>query len=212
LPYQEWNSDNIEMARDIRNRRGDNPGIPKINTNFNISAPALSIPRRGGLDLNLSLNYNSRLWTKLGENITYDIDKDAVAPGWSADFGKVLNLVQGGIVQIEPNGTKRFFAGNVQTTASQYIFEGQSTDGSFIKARTVTNASFAGGQVLYHGSTTHLKCPDGTTISYYGYPKIFPTPSSEVPIPMAPYKIAERNGNSISIIYHTSVNCKHPIK
>ena len=206
IPYQQWESETIEYAEEPENGRGETPGKPKVNNNFNISAPVLAVSGRAGLDLNLNLTYNSRVWTKMGQNISFDIDKDLPAPGWSIGFGKILNFVDGGIVQFDGDGSKRFFNGSIKTESNKKIFEGQSTDGSFIKTQTVTTGGVVSGQVCYSNATTLLKHPDGTTITYAAYDIPYPgcgVPSG-TPITMVPYRITDKHGNYISIVYHAS--------
>jgi RHS repeat-associated protein len=207
LPDKEWTQDNIERAREPRNRRGDTPGVPKENSNFNILAPVLAVAGRAGLDLNLNLTYNSRVWTKLGQDVSFDIDKDLPAPGWSIGFGKILNVAEKGIVQVDANGSKRFFSGIIKNDSYQKIFEGQSNDGSYIKAKTVTGGRVVSGQTCYTGSNTILKHPDGTSVEYDSNWDIGWNPSGNcispgTTITLTPTTITDKHGNYISIVYH----------
>lgn len=201
--FDEWNRDNISFARNPRNERGNSPGKPKENSNFNITAPVLSIPGRG-MDLSLSLNYNSRVWSKLGPDVSYDMDRDWIAPGWSLGFGKVINMVDKGIVQVEADGTRRYFGGSVATNVDSIDFRGQSTDGTYIKAQTVTTGTSLN---CMHSPVTYLKYPNGITIQYGRWSKYNSSSgtcfTAGTPITMYPQKIIDRNGNGIDITVQT---------
>lgn len=104
------------------------------SSNFNFDIPVVDLPGRG-LDVNLSLVYNSRLWSKSttstgGTRMTYNIEKwQPVAPGFQLNFGQLR--VQGGVTTyIEPNGTRHDFVsdGNGGSTTN---------DGSFIHTAQV---------------------------------------------------------------------------
>ena len=79
-PYDEggWNGDNWWLIDDpinlIGNPPGTSPDMIAGNGNFQMSAPVLALPGRG-IDINLSLNYNSLLWSKTGSKMVYDSEK-----------------------------------------------------------------------------------------------------------------------------------------
>lgn len=202
LPGDEWNPENIPFARHPRNQRGNTPGKPKENSNYNIAAPIMSLAGRG-MDLDLGLTYNSRVWSKLGQDVSYDLDRDWVAPGWTLGFGKVINMVTGGIVQVDADGTRRFFSGTSTVSGSNVVFEGLSADGSFIKTKTDTSGINLQTGICYYNPSTFIKYPNGVTIWYSRWSQpnsagCF-TPASA--ITMAPKTITDRNGNRIDIIY-----------
>jgi hypothetical protein len=157
-----WNEENFWAARRPENQRGtraEHP--PAVNGNFTFSVPLLSLPGRG-LGLNLGLTYNSRVWTVAqnssgGRNVTYDMDSDWPAPGWSFSLPRLAVLGSGGAMLIEGDGTRHPFTGTTTNTQGQtdYRFEGYTTDGSFIRYRTLGG----GGAVQY---------PDGTTVGFEG--------------------------------------------
>jgi hypothetical protein len=132
------------------------------------------------------------------------MDRDWVAPGWSLGFGKVINLVTGGVVQVDRDGTRRFFKGTSTISASNVVFEGQSVDGRFIKTKTDTSVVTVQGVVCYYNPSTYIKYPDGTTVWY----DVWSQPNSNgcypvgTPITMAPKTITDRNGNRIEISYY----------
>ena len=63
------------------NETGD-PGVTLGSRNFNWSLPIVGLKGRAGLDLSLSLYYNSLVWTKQGNSIQYNADHGTPAPGF----------------------------------------------------------------------------------------------------------------------------------
>lgn len=202
LPFEDWNSTNIEYARNPRNQRGETPGKPKENSNYNIIAPILSVDGLAGLDLNLNLTYNSRVWTKMGSDIAYDMDKDSPAPGWSMGFGKVIYFVGGGFVHLGADGTKRFFEGSVKTETNLKVFQGRSTDGSFIKGGSLVSGIVTQNGVCYYGGSAGLQFPDGSSISYNDTSNSGCLQEGQ-PIVLTPAYVYDRHGNIIYIYYDT---------
>jgi YD repeat-containing protein len=56
-----------------------------LSNNFNWSLPLISLPGRG-VDLGLSLSYNSLVWTRAGNSIGFDLDQGSIAPGFRLSF------------------------------------------------------------------------------------------------------------------------------
>ncbi len=142
-PPPGWNPSNFLAARDPGNDRGDPPGRPRHHgagsSNFQITAPVFSLPGRG-IDLSLGLIYNSRVWTLSNSDMTYDIDRDWPAAGWSLGFGRVAGLGASGAMLIDADGTRHGFAGTVtQPQFPAFHFEGHTTDGTFIDYSTDTD-------------------------------------------------------------------------
>jgi hypothetical protein len=106
-----WTDDNFWSADDPGKLRGQPPGHPPDggagSSNFQFAAPVLSLGGRGQ-GLNFGLSYNSRVWHKANSEITFDIDNEWPAPGWSLGFGKIVAMgSQNGYMIIEPDGTRR---------------------------------------------------------------------------------------------------------
>jgi YD repeat-containing protein len=57
-------------------------GVDLGSRNFNWSLPLLNLPGRAGLDLNLTLSYNSLVWTKDGSFMKFNADLGSPAPGF----------------------------------------------------------------------------------------------------------------------------------
>lgn len=185
-----WNACNYDEIDDPENTRGTPPGespdMQAGNGNFQLKAPVLSLPGRGR-DLSLVLAYNSRVWTKTGSQITFDIDHDFPAPGWSLGFGKMVNMgMDTGSVLIEPDGTRHGAGGQVTfyPYGNYRYFDGHTTDGSFINYSHWGNTSSG----LLSGTAL---LPNGTTVQYGapGQNAIYPV------------QITDANGNYLTITY-----------
>src|SRR5262249_11958038 len=148
--------DVTQIARlDPLNRTGGNGENP-LSRNFAWSVPLLSLPGRAGLDLGLSLSYNSLVWTKnfATSTITFDDDHGSPSPGFRLGFaviqGPYFNSVVGknAYLLITPNGDRIEFR-QVNTAT---LFE--SVDSSYMTL-----------QVNVDGTLTVLTT-DGTQLSY----------------------------------------------
>lgn len=80
--YYPPNDPNFGTARGRPINDTGEPGVDLGSRNFNWSAALLSLPGRAGLDLNLSLSYNSLVWTKDGTFIKFNADLGSPAPGF----------------------------------------------------------------------------------------------------------------------------------
>jgi RHS repeat-associated protein len=75
-------SDDFFVARtEPRNRTG-REGVDPLSQNYHWSLPLIGLPGRAGLDLNLSLSYNSLVWTRAGNAIAFDLDRGQPSPGF----------------------------------------------------------------------------------------------------------------------------------
>ena len=78
----------VAMARlDPRNRTGTG-GEDLLSNNVNWNLPLVGLPGRGP-DLGLTLSYNSLVWTRSGNNISFDLDQGSIAPGFRLGFPTV---------------------------------------------------------------------------------------------------------------------------
>lgn len=192
-----WNGGNWWTADDPGNQVGNPPGMSPDavagNGNFQMSAPVIALPGRG-IDINLSLNYNSRLWSKSGGAVSYDSDKGFPAPGWSLGFGKMMRMGSGGgCMMVDADGTRRSFTGS--SSAYSYngyysnYFSGHTADGSFVDySCSYTYSSYYGGSIS--GSA---RLANGTTVTYASG-----TASGDQAYPT---QITDAQGNYITISY-----------
>ncbi|MCI0423166.1 MAG: hypothetical protein L0312_28735, partial [Acidobacteria bacterium] len=75
---------------------------------YNYAVPILSLPGRNGLDLNLALFYNSRVWTidTVNGTATFNADRDFPSYGFRIGFGYIEDN-SGSFLLTEPDGGKR---------------------------------------------------------------------------------------------------------
>ena len=192
-----WNGDNWWTADDPINQVGNTPGSAPAsgagNGNFQLAAPVVSLPGRAGLDVNLALVYNSRLWSKAGSWMMYDSDKGNPAPGWSLGFGKMIRMGgTGGCMLVSPDGARHSYNGTNSTYSyggyySNY-YTGYTTDGSFIDyncsyASSTYGTGLSGTARLANGTIVTYSSPTGS------YDQVFPT------------QIMDAQGNYINITY-----------
>jgi subtilisin family serine protease len=95
---------NFSAARELPQNETGEAGVDLGSRNFNWSQPLLSLAGRAGMDLGLTLFYNSLVWTKDGSYIKYNADLGTPAPGFK------LGL---------PTLQQKFF--NSQTGANAYL-------------------------------------------------------------------------------------------
>jgi RHS repeat-associated protein len=185
-----WNNSNYMTADDSGKERGDMPGRPADggagSSNFQFAAPVLGLEGRG-IDLSLALTYNSRVWHKANSEITFDIDRDWPAPGWSLGFGKIISMgTDKGFMMIDGDGTRHGYVGNGLPPTGWQYFSAHTADGSFIDY-TVT---------AYSGTPQSgtARLPNGTVITYGapGANAIYPT------------NITDAQGNYITITYRNN--------
>jgi RHS repeat-associated protein len=192
----EWDDGNWWTADDPVNEVGNPPGTAPdagaSNGNFRLTAPVLSLAGRG-LDVDLALTYNSRLWSKSGTTMTYDADDGFPGPGWNIGFGKMIYTgANGGCMLITADGTRRSHTGTNNTYGSGTYYSnyyvGKATDGSLIDYSCYYSNSTYGTSLT--GTATMA---NGTTIQYSSatadYKQVFPT------------RITDTQGNYITITY-----------
>ena len=136
---------------DAMNRTGSGGDDP-LSRNFNWSVPLVSLPGRAGLDLGLSLSYNSLVWSKGDSSFTYDADHGFPSPGFRLGFP-----------MIQP----RYF--NEQT--GQYAYLLITPSGSRIELRQVSSnspiyESADSSYIEFDSSTLVLRTSDGTQLRY----------------------------------------------
>ena len=155
--------------------------------NYLLQIPLLNLPGRG-LDLSLTLYYNSKLWLQqndpyLGTTLVFDLYSGWPAAGWSLGFGKMLQIGENSVLQ-DADGTLHPFSSGHNGF--------YTTDGTLIDY----NASWNGAGPA--GANGIAKYPDGTSVlygagssgpNYYAILRVFPT------------RITDANGNSIEITY-----------
>ena len=194
-----WNGNNWWTADDPNNGVGNppttSPDVGAGNGNFRITAPVIAMPGRG-LDVNLSLTYNSRLWSKSGNTMSFDSDKGDPAPGWNLGFGKMIYMgSNGGCMLVDGDGTRRGYSGTNSTYSyGSYFsnsFTGHTADGSFIDYN------------CYYSSSTYGTSLSGS-VSLPNGVKIFYGSQSLANDQVYPTQITDTQGNYIIITYRNN--------
>jgi hypothetical protein len=60
--------------------------VDLLSGNFQWSKPVVELKGRAGLDLKLSLVYNSLIWTRQGAQVGFDVDRGQPSPGFRLGF------------------------------------------------------------------------------------------------------------------------------
>ena len=190
--YHQWNGGNYTDADNPGMETGQMPGHAVDggagSGNFQFSAPIIGMDGRG-IDLNLAMNFNSRLWHKSGSDLYFDIDNDYI-PGWTFGFGKIITAGSG-FMLIDADGTRHSYGGNTWNypapNSSLQGFDGYTKDGTFI-------IYWAKGYKPQFNSTilqATAWLPNGTTIVYGASAKLTAYPTL----------ITDANGNVMTITY-----------
>ena len=162
------------MARlDPKNRTGGG-GEDPLSRNYNWTVPLLNLPGRG-LDLGLSLSYNSLVWTKNGNFISFDEDGGFPGPGFRLGFPVIQN---------------QYFNPEVNKNAFLLIMP----DGSRVELRQVGATVFYeaadSSHLLLDSSSMVLRTTDGMQLKYVS--KVTGFQCTEM---------KDRNGNFITVNY-----------
>lgn len=150
--------------------------------NYNWSLPIVSLQGRAGLDLSLSLAYNSRVWTKDQStgSIKFDADKGFPAPGFRLGFPVIEQQKY-----TSQAGTQAYLmitssGGHVELRqANSNIYE--SGDSTYIQLTELSSTSLL------------VRTSDGTQFSYQLLGSAFRC-----------VQITDRNGNFISATYDST--------
>src|SRR5260221_6067896 len=156
------------------------PGTVPIvigSQSYNKAIPIVSLPGRG-LDLNLTLFYNSRIWDvdTVNATVSLNADRDFPSYGFRLDFGFMeydANNAQ--FILTDRDGSKHAMPLTSNTTNGS-IFD--SNDGTFIE---------------FNNQSLVLIYRNGNTVKYQPFP-------SQATL-FRPIQIEDRNGNYISIAY-----------
>jgi hypothetical protein len=185
-PYG-WTDQNYTTSDDCGKEVGDPPGRLVDNGagsgNHQFTAPILNLEGRN-LDLGLALSYNGRVWHKANNEITFDIDRDWPAPGFSLGFGKITQTgLSHGFMLIDGDGTRHGYQCQYNATGMTCY----TNDGSFVDYDVVTSSSPVANTPI----SATAKMADGTIITY-GAPATYA---------VYPTKIMDRHGNYLTITY-----------
>jgi RHS repeat-associated protein len=162
------------------NETGDS-GVTLGSRNFNWSLPIVGLAGRAGLDLSISLYYNSLVWTRQGNAIQYNADHGSPAPGFQiglprlqsqyfdsddAAYAYAMITPSGGRVELKQVGTSGVY---------------ESSDSNYT-------------QLSFSDSTPVVKTTDGTQYVF----------GTQVSGEWRCTKIEDRNGNYVSASYNST--------
>ena len=170
--------DQLNSRLDSHNRVGQS-GEDLHSGNYNWNLPIVSLPGRSGMDLGLSLSYNSLVWNKSGNTVFYDKDNGFPSPGFRlgfpvlepATYNAVTNKTS--ILMILPSGQRI----DLRQVGTSNFYE--SADSSYFQLET-----------NYGAQTMYLRASDGTQLRFQQQ--------------VGGYKcnqIKDSNGNFITVTY-----------
>lgn len=158
------------------------PGVTLGSRNFNWSLPLVSLPGRSGMDLGVTLSYNSLVWTKDGSSVKFDAERGQPTAGFRIGlptiqqryynaqtglYNYLLVTPSGGRVELRQVGTTNTY---------------ESADGSYMKM----TPDGAGGATVLTADGTHL------------------TFAASVNNEMRCTRVRDRNGNYIAAFYNST--------
>jgi YD repeat-containing protein len=170
--------DSATARLDPMNRTGGGGDDP-LSRNYNWSLTLVGLPGRAGLDLGLSLAYNSlATWTKSGSYISFDDDHGSPSPGFRLGFP---------VIQ----------AAFYNTQAGKYSFLMITPSGARVELRQVGTSnlyqSVDSSYLLLDASTMTLRATDGSQLSYAWKGSDYQCT-----------QIKDRNGNYLTVNYDTN--------
>jgi hypothetical protein len=99
------------------------------SSSYSYAIPIVSLPGRNGLDLNLTLHYNSAIWTADSNafTVTLNTDRDFPSYGFRLGFGFIeSNSAHTSYTLVESDGTKRAFVVTMTSCKNTISAEGTS--------------------------------------------------------------------------------------
>lgn len=134
FPYDELYSESRNLLGSPRNRAAESTRrgsvLPEAS-NFNMAIPIIGLGGRG-MGADLTLYYNSRVWFRHGNAVTFDAVESRPSPGFSIGFGRIIAYGPTNATRyllINADGTRRFLG--VGGTRGQTVTI-QTMDGSHI--------------------------------------------------------------------------------
>lgn len=148
-----------------------------FSQDISCSIPLLSLLGRAGLNLNLGLSYNSKIWILSGTTMYFNGDQGWPAIGWRLGFGRIDGVYTGA------DGYKHYYL--TLGDGSVHDLRYDNADGLY--------ESIDSTYMDFNDSSGILRFKDGTQVTYalIGGTGGF----------VLPTKIKDRNGNFITINY-----------
>jgi len=82
-------TDDFAIARTEASNRTGRDGVDFLSRNHHWNVPLVSVPGRAGFDLDISISYDSLVWTKAASKIAFDADRGEPSPGFHLGFPKI---------------------------------------------------------------------------------------------------------------------------
>jgi RHS repeat-associated protein len=166
-----------------QNDTGDS-GVDLGSRNFNWSTPLVHLPGRAGLDVDLTLYYNSLVWTKQGNGIQFNPDNGYPGPGFQLGFP----LVQERYYDSD-SGTYAYMLVTPTGSRVKLVYVGNNAQGQAVYEAIDSTYT----QLIDYGTGGALvRTSDGTSYTFVNIA------SGEKRCT----QIKDRNGNYISIAYN----------
>ena len=183
VPYDKLWSNSENLVGSPRNRATDGSSIGAVlpeGSNFEFSIPIAGLPGRG-LPSGVAMNYNSRLWTRRSNTITFNAINTWPYLGFTLSFGRIVTYGSDPSTKfmfIDPDGTRHYLGTGVSNQTNTL----QSNDGSHI---TYVGSATSGGTLYFNSGVkmtvnvvnnrllvTQVKGPNGNyiSISYQNQP------------------------------------------
>lgn len=163
-----------------RGRPGNETGQPEVDLgsrNFNWSLPLLELPGRSGLDLDLTLFYNSLVWTKDASFIKFNADFGSPAPGFRLGlptlqqrflnpatnvYAYIMVTPSGGRVELRQVGVSNIY----ESQDSNYVqLDVTNVSAPIIRTTDGTQLTFTTAGVNNEYRCTQIKDRNGNYIS-----------------------------------------------
>ncbi|HEV2764572.1 MAG TPA: RHS repeat domain-containing protein, partial [Pyrinomonadaceae bacterium] len=172
----------FSVSRSLPANETGEPAVDLGSRNFNWSLPLVSLPGRSGLDLNLTLYYNSLVWTKQGTTVQFNSDDGFPGPGFRLGLPAIQKRFRDAqhlyaYMMVTPSGGRVKLR---QTHATSTVYE--SLDGTYVRLQDLG----AGGALV--------RTADGTLYTFAN------TSNGEKRCT----EVKDRNGNFITITYNAA--------
>ncbi len=152
-------SDSSTARLDPLNRTGSG-GEDPLSRNFNWSIPLVGLPGRSGLDLGLSMAYNSlATWIRNGNVISFDDDHGSPAPGFRLGFPVIqqfFNNAQGSksFLMITPTGVRV----ELRQVGTSNLYQAVDSSYLLLDSTTMTLRTTGGTQLSYVWKNGNYEC------------------------------------------------------
>lgn len=139
---------------------GENP----LSQNFNWNLPLVSLPGRAGMDLGLSLSYNSLVWTKNDTYISFDEDNGFPGPGFHLGFPVIQPLHYNhetgkhAFLLLGPDGSRTELRQVSTAAPNNLLFEAADSSHLLLDAGNMTLFTTDGTQLTYELQGNQFNC------------------------------------------------------